>query len=225
MPRPTQQDDLNGGQFIRNGRIANEKRPGFAVPMTKALALRPREKHPLHIAWEFEVWPVEPDAGASGALRARVLAGLPRLERADEVAWSSVALCSDTVLQEIFHTDDHLTPADVPRLCCELPGIDSCLLTRRNEVLATWNEPLDLDQEELLRAASSTMDRAVEARSAGWGDARGVTVFLDGGSASLLRCGTLQLLVLHGSRGFAPGVREKLSSALAAVAAALRSAP
>lgn len=193
--------------------------------MIKALALRPKEKHPLHIAWEFEVWPVEPDAGVSDALRARVLAGLPRLERADDAAWGNVVLRSDAALQEIFHTDDHLTPADVPRLCCGLPGIDSCLLTRRNEVLAAWNAPLELDQEELLLVASRTMDRAVEVRGAGWGDARGVTIFLDGGSASLLRCGVLQLLVLHGSRGFAPGVREKLSSALAAVAAALKSAP
>lgn len=204
---------------------AAKERFAGGIAMTKVLALRPKEKHPLHIAWEFEVWPVEPDAGASDALRARVLAGLPRLERADETAWGNVALRSDTALQEIFHTDDHLTPADVPRLCCGLPGIDACLLTRRNEVLATWNEPLELDQEELLLAASRTLDRAVEARGAGWGETRGITIFLDGGSASLLRCGVLQLLVLHGSRGFAPGVREKLSSALAAVAAALKSAP
>ena len=199
--------------------------PRFALRMTKALALRPREKHPLHIAWEFEAWPVEPEARASDALRARVLAGLPRLERAEEAAWGNIALRSDKVLQEIFHTDDPLTPADVPRLCCGLPGIDSCLLTRRNEVLAAWNEPLELDQGALLLAASSTMDRAVDAGGSGWGDAQGVTIFLDGGNASLLRCGALQLLVLHGKRGFAPGVREKLSSALAAVADAIRSAP
>ncbi|MFM8230904.1 MAG: hypothetical protein ACKOAL_06745, partial [Chthoniobacterales bacterium] len=76
---------------------------------TRALAIRPKEKHLLHILWEFEVWPVETGAGVPDALRARVLAGLPRMERADEVAWGNVALRSDKALQEIFHTDDHLT--------------------------------------------------------------------------------------------------------------------
>ncbi|MGA0111021.1 MAG: hypothetical protein ACO3PN_02825, partial [Chthoniobacterales bacterium] len=107
--------------------------------MEKALALRPREKHPLHIAWEFEVWPVETAAGAPEDLRARVLAGLPRLERAEEISWGNIALRSDKALQEIFHTEDHLTPADVPRLCCGLPGIEGCLLARRHEVLAEWS--------------------------------------------------------------------------------------
>jgi hypothetical protein len=35
----------------------------------------------------------------------------------------------------------------------------------------------------------------------------------------------MQLLVLHEKRGFAPGVREKLSLALGVVARSLRSAP
>lgn len=192
--------------------------------MDKALAIRPREKHPLHVAWEFEVWPVETGVGAADDLRARVLAGLPRLERAEEVAWGNVALRSDKALQEIFHTDDHLTPADVPRLCCGLPGIQSCLLARRNEVLAEWSPPLELDCGEVLHAASGAMDRAVGTRGAGWGEAHGITIHLESGNASLLRCGVLQLLVLHEKRGFAPGVREKLSLALGAVEKSLRAA-
>jgi hypothetical protein len=190
--------------------------------MEKALALRPREKHPLHIAWEFEVWPVETAAGAPEDLRARVLAGLPRLERAEEISWGNIALRSDKALQEIFHTEDHLTPADVPRLCCGLPGIEGCLLARRHEVLAEWSPPLELDCDEVLRAASGAMDRALEARSAGWGESHGITIHLDTGSASLLRCDALQLLILHEKRGFAPGVREKLTMALGAVARSLR---
>lgn len=190
--------------------------------MEKALALRPREKHPLHIAWEFEVWPVETAAGAPEDLRARVLAGLPRLERAEEISWGNIALRSDKALQEIFHTEDHLTPADVPRLCCGLPGIEGCLLSRRHEVLAEWSVPLDLKRRELLESASGAMDRALDARGAGWGEPRGITLHLEVGSASLLRCDALQLLVLHEKRGFAPGVREKLTLALGAVARSLR---
>ena len=190
--------------------------------MSKALALRPKGKHPLHVLWECEVWPGGArEADPAPGLRERVLSGLPRMERADR-AWSVVGLRSDKVLQEIFHTEEAITPADVPRLCCGLPGIDGCLLARRHEVLAEWTMPLDLKQRDLLESASGAMDRAVDARGAGWGEPRGITLHLEVGSASLLRCDAMQLLVLHEKRGFAPGVREKLTMALGAVARSLR---
>ena len=191
--------------------------------MSKALALRPKGKHPLHVLWECEVWPGALEAEMPSGLRERVLSGLPRMERADS-SWSGVGLRSDKVLQEIFHTEEKLTPADVPRLCCTLPGIESCLLARRREALAVWNIPLDLNQAELLDAASGAMDRAIDARGAGWGEPRGITLHLEVGSASLLRADALQLLVLHEKRGFAPGVREKLTMALGAVARSLKAA-
>ncbi|MEX1110382.1 MAG: hypothetical protein WEB31_01145 [Chthoniobacterales bacterium] len=189
--------------------------------MSKALALPPKGKHPLHVLWEGEVWPSAWTADPADGLRERVLSGLPRLERADR-AWSVVGLRSDHVLQEIFHTEEAITPADVPRLCCGLPGIDGCLLARRHEVLAEWTMPLDLRQRELLESASGALDRAVEARAAGWGEPRGITLHLEVGGASLLRCEALQLLVLHEKRGFAPGVREELALALGAVARSLK---
>ena len=189
--------------------------------MSKALALRPKGKHPLHVLWEFEVWPAMIEEEVPSALRERVLSGLPRMQRA-ESAWSAVSLRSDKVLQEIFHTEEKLTPADVPRLCCTLPGIEGCLLARRREVLAAWSMPLDLKQAELLESASGSMDRALDARGAGWGEPRGITLHLEVGSASLLRSDALQLLVLHEKRGFAPGVREKLTMALGAVARSLK---
>ena len=189
--------------------------------MTKALALRPKGKHPLHILWECEVWPTMLTAELPEGLRERVMSGLPKMERVDAV-WTSVGLRSDKVLQEIFHTEEAITPADVPRLCCGLPGIEGCLLSRRHEVLAEWSVPLDLKRRELLESASGAMDRALDARGAGWGEPRGITLHLEVGSASLLRCDALQLLVLHEKRGFAPGVREKLTLALGAVARSLR---
>jgi hypothetical protein len=189
--------------------------------MAKALALRPKGKHPLHVLWECEVWPSALGAEVPEGLRERVLSGLPKFERAD-AAWASVGLRSDEVLQEIFHTEDAITPSDVPRLCCGLPGIEGCLLARRHEALAEWSFPLELKQRELLESASGAMDRAVDAREAGWGEPRGITLHLEVGNASLLRCDALQLLVLHEKRGFAPGVREKLTMALGAVARSLR---
>ncbi len=190
--------------------------------MTKALALQPKGRHPLHVLWESEVWPGGADETVlPGGLRERVLSGLPHLERADQ-AWSTSGLRSDKVLQEIFHTEDKIRPADLPRLCCALPGIEGCLFSRRREVLSAWSMPLDLKQPELLAAASGAMDRAAEAGGAGWGEPRGITLHLEVGNASLLRCDALQLLVLHEKRGFAPGVREKLTLALGAVARSLR---
>jgi hypothetical protein len=151
------------------------------------------------------------------ALRERVLSGLPRLERSAP-PWGVLGQPADPALQEIFHTEEKVGAADVPRLCCGLPGIEGCLLARRHETLAVWSMPLDLQPAELLAIASGALDRAVDAGRAGWGEARGLTLHLEAGSASLLRCGALQLLVLHEKRGFAPGVREKLMLALGAVA-------
>lgn len=193
--------------------------------MSKALALRPPERHLLHVLWESEVWPPAGALAIPPSVRDRVSPGLPRAERAAP-QWGPVALQSGEALQEIFHTEEHVGPADVPRLCCGLPGIEGCLLARRHEALAVWNMPLDLQPDELLQAASGALDRAVDARRAGWGGTRGITLHFETGSASLLRSGTMQLLVLHEKRGFAPGVREKLLHALGAVAGAVtRSLP
>jgi len=184
---------------------------------TKALALRPKGKHPLHVLREFEIWPVTAEP-VPHKLRARVLSGLPKLERAG----GPPELVSDKVLQEIFHTDESITTADVPRLCCGLPGVEGCALACRNEIVASASLPADVKHEELLAAASSALDQATGARGAGWGEARGITLHLEVGSASLLRCGAIQMLVLHEKRGFAPGVREKLTMALGAIARSLR---
>ncbi|MBE2181212.1 MAG: hypothetical protein IAE97_12160 [Chthoniobacterales bacterium] len=192
--------------------------------MTQALALRPKGKHPLHMLREFEIWPVEDLAGAPLHSGGRSLAALRDGDRA-EVPWSSVSLRSDRALQEIFHTEERITPADVPRLCCGLPGVEACVLVRRREVLAGWNMPLDLKPEHLLDAASGALDRAIDAPGSGWGELQGLTLHFGVGSASLLRQGVLQLLVLHERRGFAPGVREKLTLALGVVARTLRAAP
>ncbi len=203
---------------------AGRRRGLLSGDMSKELALRPKGKHPLHVLGEFEIWPMDIGEPVPGGLRERVLAGLPRMEKAS-VSWATLGLRSDRVLQEIFHTEDRITAADVPRLCCGLPGIGGCLLARRREVVAVWNMPLDLRHEDLLEAISGAMDRAAGAGKAGWGEARGLTLHLEAGPASLLREGPAQLLVLHDKRGFAPGVREKLGLALGVVARLLNSVP
>lgn len=193
----------------------------FCYPsMSKQLALRPKPSHPLHVLWDLEVWPLPGTDAVSPGLRERVLSGLPRFTRAGQ-APAALTLSSAQFLQEIFHTEEEIALPDVPRLCAELPGVEGCVICRRHEVLASSGWPEDLQLEELIASASGALDRALTARAAGWGEPRGITLHLEVGSASLLRCEALQLLVLHEKRGFPPGVREKLTLALAAVVRSL----
>ena len=193
----------------------------FCYPsMSKQLALRPKPSHPLHVLWDLEVWPLPGTDAVSPGLRERVLSGLPRFTRAGQ-APAALTLSSAQFLQEIFHTEEEIALPDVPRLCAELPGVEGCVICRRHEVLASSGWPEDLQLEELIASASGALDRALTARAVGWGEPRGITLHLEVGSASLLRCEALQLLVLHEKRGFPPGVREKLTLALAAVVRSL----
>ena len=94
--------------------------------MTKTLALRPKGKHPLHMLREFEIWPLDEIGAVPGPLRERVLAGLPRLDR-NEVPWNAVSLRSDRALQEIFHTEERIGPADVRACAAACPASrDAC---------------------------------------------------------------------------------------------------
>jgi hypothetical protein len=173
------------------------------------LAVRQRGLHPLHVLWELEVWPGMAGAGP-GAAASTALAGE-----------GPVGLCG-SALQEIFHTEDQLTLADVPRLCCELPGIAGCLLARDRDVVASHNIPEGLRAYQLLSSAGLATDRAAGAGTAGWGEPEGLTLHLKDGDATLVRRGAAQLLVLHAKRGFAPGVWPDLLDVLAAVARVLR---
>ena len=203
--------------------LAPEALASFAgLGMKKTLALRPEGKHPLHVLWEFEAWPLEAVENEGSSVRGSVLSGLPKMQRTSS-SWIGAELRSDKVLQEIFHTEERITPGDVPRLCCGLPGIEGCVLARRLEALSAWNMPMELNQETLLQVAAGALDRALEAETAGWGEPQGITLHLEVGNASLLRSGVMQLLLLHEKRGFAPGVREKITMALGALARSLRS--
>ncbi len=119
-------------------------------------------------------------------------------------------------LQALFLTEDELDLPKVVELCGSLPGIESCVLAHEERVLAAHNAPDGLDLVSLSSHASAML-RSMQDASAqmGIGDIPAVTLHTPKGPLSILQQERLTLIVLHGKRGFIPGVREKMTATLA----------
>ncbi len=119
-------------------------------------------------------------------------------------------------LQALFHTEDELDLQKVVELCGSLPGIESCVLAHEERVLTAHNAPDGLDLVSLSSHASAML-RSMQDASAqmGIGDIPAVTLHTPKGPLSILQQDRLTLIVLHGKRGFIPGVREKMTATLA----------
>lgn len=119
-------------------------------------------------------------------------------------------------LQALFLTEDTLDLPQVVALCGELPGIESCVLADEDRVLASHNAPDGMDLISLSSHASSMLRSMQEAsEKMGIGDIPAVTLHTPKGPLSILQQDRLTLIVLHGKRGFIPGVREKMTATLA----------
>ena len=118
-------------------------------------------------------------------------------------------------LQALFMTDENLSTGRVVELCGGLPGIQSCVLTSENQVVASHNIPDGLDIVSLSSNAAAML-RAMHDASAGMGigEIPAVTLHTAKGPLSIFQKEHLAMLVFHGERGFVPGVREKMTSAL-----------
>jgi hypothetical protein len=118
-------------------------------------------------------------------------------------------------LQALFMTDEDLSTDRVIELCGGLPGIESCVLTSEKQVVASHNIPDGLDIVSLSSNAAAML-RAMHDASAsmGIGDIPAVTLHTAKGPLSIFQKEHLAMLVFHGDRGFVPGVREKMTSAL-----------
>jgi hypothetical protein len=118
-------------------------------------------------------------------------------------------------LQSLFMTDENLSTDRVVELCGGLPGIQSCVLTSENEVVASHNIPEGLDIVSLSSNAAAML-RAMHDASAdmGIGEIPAVTLHTARGPLSIFQKEHLAMLVFHGDRGFVPGVREKMTAAL-----------
>jgi hypothetical protein len=118
-------------------------------------------------------------------------------------------------LQALFMTDENLSTGRVVELCGGLPGIQSCVLTSENQVVASHNIPEGLDIVSLSSNAAAML-RAMHDASAGMGigEIPAVTLHTAKGPLSIFQKEHLAMLVFHGDRGFVPGVREKMTAAL-----------
>jgi hypothetical protein len=118
-------------------------------------------------------------------------------------------------LQALFMTDENLSTGRVVELCGGLPGIQSCVLTSENQVMASHNIPEGLDIVSLSSNAAAML-RAMHDASAGMGigEIPAVTLHTARGPLSIFQKEHLAMLVFHGDRGFVPGVREKMTAAL-----------
>ena len=118
-------------------------------------------------------------------------------------------------LQALFMTDENLSTGRVVELCGGLPGIQSCVLTSENQVVASHNIPDGLDIVSLSSNAAAML-RAMHDASAGMGigEIPAVTLHTAKGPLSIFQKEHLAMLVFHGERGFVPGVREKMTAAL-----------
>ena len=124
-------------------------------------------------------------------------------------------LSDQHALQALFMTDENLNTSRVVELCGGLPGIQSCVLTSENQVMASHNIPEGLDIVSLSSNAAAML-RAMHDASAGMGigEIPAVTLHTARGPLSIFQKEHLAMLVFHGDRGFVPGVREKMTATL-----------
>jgi hypothetical protein len=162
---------------------------------------------------------------------AEIISNLPTFQRVTETTFltlkplkpepqpSNAAVESELpdqhALQALFMTDENLSTGRVVELCGGLPGIQSCVLTSENQVVASHNIPDGLDIVSLSSNAAAML-RAMHDASAGMGigEIPAVTLHTSKGPLSIFQKEHLAMLVFHGDRGFVPGVREKMTSAL-----------
>jgi hypothetical protein len=178
--------------------------------------------------------PTEPELEPAPRRLAEIIGNLPTFQRVTETTFLTLkplateppqtfaTAQSDPpdqhALQALFMTDENLSTDRVVELCGGLPGIQSCVLTSKNQVVASHNIPEGLDIVSLTSNATSML-RAMHAASAGMGigEIPAVTFYTARGPLSILQKEHLSMLVFHGERGFVPGVREKMTAALTAL--------
>ena len=121
----------------------------------------------------------------------------------------------ESSMQALFLTEEKLTVARVIELCCELPGIHSCVLAHETVLIAAHNAPTNIDLVSL-SAHASEMLAAMRTSTArmGVGSVPAVTLHTEKGVISFFHRDDLTMLVFHKDRGFVPGVREKMAAVL-----------
>jgi hypothetical protein len=176
--------------------------------------------------------PAESESEPPPRRLAEIISNLPTFQRVTETTFLTLKplapespltvtaaesdLPDQHALQALFMTDENLNTSRVVELCGGLPGIQSCVLTSENQVVASHNIPEGLDIVSLSSNAAAML-RAMHDASAGMGigEIPAVTLHTARGPLSIFQKEHLAMLVFHGDRGFVPGVREKMTATLA----------
>jgi len=175
--------------------------------------------------------PAESESEPPPRRLAEIISNLPTFQRVTETTFLTLKplapeppqtvtaaesdLSDQHALQALFMTDENLNTSRVVELCGGLPGIQSCVLTSENQVVASHNIPEGLDIVSLSSNAAAML-RAMHEASAGMGigEIPAVTLHTARGPLSIFQKEHLAMLVFHGDRGFVPGVREKMTATL-----------
>ena len=129
-------------------------------------------------------------------------------------------------IQSLFLTEETLTVKKVMELCCGLPGISSCVLTRGTSVVSSFNTPGHVDLVSISANAAGMLQAMREASAKmGVGAVPAVTLHTEKGVMSFFQRDDLSMLVFHKDRGFVPGVREKFLGVLDVLASARLALP
>jgi predicted regulator of Ras-like GTPase activity (Roadblock/LC7/MglB family) len=123
-------------------------------------------------------------------------------------------------------TEEKLTLESVISKAGQLPGLNACVLAHGDQVLCTSNATPGVDLRSLSTQAMTMLAQIREtSANMGIGAVPAVTLHAEQGALSFLHKGELCLLVLHGDRGFVPGVRERLQQILGHLADAKPALP
>ena len=135
-------------------------------------------------------------------------------------------LADPSPLQALFMTEETLTLESVISKAGQLPGLNACVLAHGDQVLCTSNATPGVDLRTLSTQAMTMLAQIREtSANMGLGAVPAVTLHAEHGALSFLHNGELCLLVLHGDRGFVPGVRERLQQMLGHLAEAKPALP
>ena len=216
---PTEQDDF----------LFRDEIPSPSTHLGKILA--PADKPEIEQLPEPVEAATEPESEPPPRRLAEIISNLPTFQRVTETTFLTLKplapeppqtvtaaeseIPDQHALQALFMTDENLSTGRVVELCGGLPGIQSCVLTSENEVVASHNIPEGLDIVSLSSNAAAML-RAMHDASAGMGigEIPAVTLHTARGPLSIFQKEHLAMLVFHGDRGFVPGVREKMTAAL-----------
>jgi len=134
-------------------------------------------------------------------------AGIPAPESIPAPPPLPLSRFDQDVLQNLFMTDEFL---DLPAVCrhvSTLPGIQACVISRRDENVHAGDFPDGFESSELLAFAPGVTQVAGRLPI---GALKHFTLYAETHSVSFFERQGVCLCVVHRARSFIPGVREKL---------------